>query len=77
MGLKEIRWTKPAAGWYKLNTDGSITSANGLVGCGGLIRDRDGQWIAGFAKKIDAISSLAAELWGLREGLALCVDIQA
>ncbi|KAL0011948.1 hypothetical protein SO802_007056 [Lithocarpus litseifolius] len=77
IGLKEIRWTKPADGWYKLNTDGPVTSANGLAGFGRLIRDRDGQWVAGFAKKIDAISSLAVVLWGLREGLALCVDIQA
>lgn len=42
-GLKEISWNKPAAGWYKLNTDGSVTSANGLAGCRGLIRDSDGQ----------------------------------
>ncbi|KAK7848077.1 putative ribonuclease h protein [Quercus suber] len=47
------------------------------VAIGDLIRLCDGQWVAGFAKKIDVSSSLAAELWGLREGLALCVDVHA
>ena len=57
-----MTWTKPIAGWGKLNTDGSINSASGIVGYGGLIRDSNGQWVAGFAKKIAANSSLAAEL---------------
>ena len=33
-----MTWTKPIAGWGKLNTDGSINSASGIVGYGGLIR---------------------------------------
>ena len=38
LGLKEVTWTKPIAGWCKLNIDGSINSASGIVGYGGLIR---------------------------------------
>ena len=62
LGLKEVTWTKPIVGWCKLNTDGSINSASGIAGYGGLIRDSNGQWVAGFAKKIAANSSLAVEL---------------
>lgn len=76
-GLNEVKWTKLAVGWYKLNIDGLVNGANGHAGCGGLIRDNDGRWVKGFAKKIAASSSLDAELWGSREGLVLCLDIQA
>lgn len=62
-GLKEVKWTKLANGWYKLNTDGLMNGANGFTGCCGLIRDNNGQWVKGFAKQIVAESSLAAELW--------------
>ena len=44
---------------------------------GGLICDSRGQCIGGFAKAFAITSSLAAELWALREGLLLCVDLQA
>ena len=77
MVSKEVKWAKPAIGWHRLNTDGSFNGASGLAGCGGLIRDSNGQWVKGFAKRIVAESSLAAELWGLREGLVLCLEIQA
>lgn len=36
---KNIRWEKPRAGWYTLNTVGSAASNSGLAGGGGLIRD--------------------------------------
>lgn len=53
-GLNEVKWTKPAVGWYKLNIDGLVNGANGHAGCGGLIRDNDDRWVKGFAKKIAA-----------------------
>lgn len=71
---KEVRWSKPPIGWHKWNTDGSLVGANGLAGCGGVIRDSNGCWIEGFAMSIHATSSIAVELWALREGLHLCVD---
>ena len=76
MITKEVKWLKPAPGWAKLNTDGSYTAANGLAGCGGLIRGSDGQWITGFAKSINVSSSIATELWALREGLTICMEMQ-
>ena len=72
---KEVRWSKPPIGWHKLNTDGSLVGANGLAGCGGVIRDSNGCWIKGFAMSINTTSSTAAELWALREGLHLCVNV--
>ena len=57
-----------------MNTDGSLVGANGLAGCGGVIRDSNGCWIEGFAMSINTTSSIAAQLWALREGLHLCVD---
>nr|POE59880.1 putative ribonuclease h protein [Quercus suber] len=72
--LQQVQWLKPAVGWHKLNTDGSVVSSCGMAGCGGLLRDCAGQWIVGFAKSISSSSSIAAELWALREGLGLCLD---
>ena len=64
--MKQVKWSKLAEGWLKLNTDGSVISTSGLSGCGGLLRDRAAQWIVGFAKSIDVNSSIAAELWALK-----------
>ena len=72
--LKQIQWLKPPEGWHKLNTDGSVVSTNGLSRCGGLLRDCSRQWVVGFAKSISVSSSIAAELWALREGLGLCLE---
>jgi len=44
-----IRWLPPQVGWVKLNIDGA--SRRGMqTGCGGIIRDSDGNWICGFTK---------------------------
>ena len=48
---------------------------HGLAGCGGLVRSADGQWVAGFSKRIGITSNFAAELWGLHEGLQLCCNL--
>ncbi|KAL0001474.1 hypothetical protein SO802_015255 [Lithocarpus litseifolius] len=44
-------------------------------GCGRVVRNEDGRWIAGFARRIGVTSSFVAELWGLREGLILCSSL--
>ena len=72
--VRPIRWSKPIAGWLKLNTDGSSLGNPGLAGGGGLIRNEEGGWVAGFARKIGITTSFLAELWALRDGLSLCVD---
>ena len=65
---------KLAEGWHKLNTDGSVVSTSGLSRCGSLLRDSAGQWVVGFAKSINVSSSIARELWALRDGLGLCLE---
>ena len=55
--IKRVRWEKPQAGWKKLNTDGASKGNLGLVGCGGVVRDENGRWIAGFSRRIGVTSS--------------------
>ena len=37
-----IAWQKPNTGWFKVNTDGTVTS-NGHAGCEGVIRGEQGE----------------------------------
>ena len=62
MILKGVKWEKPRNGWLTLNTDGLATRISGLAGGGGLIRDGNGKWIIGFARKIGTATSFLAEL---------------
>ena len=73
--LLSIGWKPPPLGFYKLNTDGSAKGNPGMAGAGGLIRDYRGNWIGGFFRNIGFTHSLAAELWGLRDGLALAKNL--
>ena len=77
MVTKSIRWEKPRAGWLTLNTDGSAASSSSPAGGGGLVRDENGDWVKGFARRIGSTSSYLAELWALRDGLQLCLQIHA
>lgn len=67
-----IRWERPESGWLKLNTDGSYDDLLGNARGGSLIRDEQGQWVAGFTRKIGRANSFIAEAWALRDGLVLC-----
>ncbi|OMO88470.1 reverse transcriptase [Corchorus capsularis] len=66
-----VSWIPPLQGWFKLNSDGSVEGNPGIAGSGGAIRDDQGQWVAGYSRKIGYTSSLQAEFWGLRDGLIL------
>lgn len=65
-------WEKPPSGWKKLSTNGSSIGRMERAGCGGVIRDEHGNWVAGFTRHVGATNSFAAELWGLMDGLMLC-----
>ncbi|CAJ2634326.1 unnamed protein product [Trifolium pratense] len=66
-----IGWKRPQGGWVKLNCDGAYKESLDLAGCGGLIRDCDGQWRTGYTRKIGTCDALHAEMWGMYEGLKI------
>lgn len=74
-GLIMVQWKPPPANFFKLNTDGSFNNATKNASAGGVIRDSQGNWIRGFYTNIGESSSFEAELWGLREGLRLCLNL--
>lgn len=55
----------------KLNTDGAVFGEPKKPSGGRVLRCSNGNWIAGFARKLRVVSSAMAELWALKDGLAL------
>jgi len=74
--IKRVCWEKPPLGWAKLNMDEDAVGSSGLAGCGGLIRDENGAWLVGFSRNIGSTTSYAADLWGIRDGLALLLQFE-
>ena len=70
-----IKWYKPNPGWYKFNTNGALLGNPGRAGGGRLIRNRDGVWIRGYSRSIGYTTSVMAELWALRDGLSLTIQL--
>ena len=70
-----IKWSKPPHGWCKLNTDGASFGNPGKAGGGGLIRDSEGRWLKGFSRAIGHTTSVVAELWAVRDGLNLAIQL--
>ena len=70
-----IGWQHAPTSYVKLNTDGSVLGNSGPASLGGLLRDSNGNWIGGFSHKLGITNSLAAELWGIRDGLLLACDL--
>ena len=66
---RQIAWTRPPEGWFKLNTDGASRGNPGLATAGGVLRNSDGEWCSGFALNIGICSATLAELWGVYYGL--------
>ncbi|GAU35182.1 hypothetical protein TSUD_319920 [Trifolium subterraneum] len=66
-----VGWKQPPEGWIKLNCDGAYKESLDLAGCGGLLRDSNGQWIHGYTQKIGACDALHAEMWGMYVGMNL------
>ncbi|KAL5773510.1 hypothetical protein ACOSP7_013101 [Xanthoceras sorbifolium] len=66
-----VCWSPPPSTWVKVNVDGSHRCNSNLIAVGGVIRNSERGWLAGFATKKGAGSVLGAELWGIIEGLKL------
>ena len=71
----QVRWTSPPVQWVKLNSDGSSMGNPGHAGGGGIIRNAEGKWIKGYERSIGNTTSIAAELWALRDGIQLCLEL--
>ena len=48
----------------------------GLAGGGDLIHNQEGERVKGCARAIDYATSVAAELWALRDGIRLCISLK-
>jgi ribonuclease HI len=66
-----IGWKCPREGWIKLNCDGAHKSSINLSGCGGLLRNSNGTFLKGYARKIGSCDALHAEMWGMYIGMDL------
>ena len=73
---RNIRWERPNRGWHKLNTDGSSLGNPGMASGGGILHSESGTWIKAFTRKIGITTSFVAELWALRDGLNMCLNMQ-
>jgi hypothetical protein len=54
--------------WVKLNTNGSCKDLN-QIGCDGMLKGSDGEYLGGFTKFIGRGCAIEAELWGVIKGL--------
>ena len=72
--LRRTQWEKPDTGWMKLNTDGASSGSFGLAEGGGVIRDEEGNWVIGYARRIGSANSFLVKLWALQDGLFLCLQ---
>ncbi|KAF7804601.1 putative ribonuclease H protein At1g65750 family [Senna tora] len=65
-----IAWVPPPDGWIKVNVDGSVDPGSfGSSACGGVLRDRDGNFLCGFSRNVGSCSITFTELWGVLSGL--------
>lgn len=57
------------------NYSGAAKGNPGLAGAGGQLRDCNGVWVKGFTRNLGFTSSVSAELWALRDGFKLALDM--
>ncbi|WVZ60335.1 hypothetical protein U9M48_010378 [Paspalum notatum var. saurae] len=66
------RWQRPAAGWIKVNVDGSFLEASGAAGVGFVARDHEGTTIFTACRVLfDCASAVEAEARACVEGIRL------
>jgi len=65
-------WIPPPEGTLKLNIDGSFLEDISCLGAGGVVRNHDGDWIAGFSHYKARGDALLAELRAIQIGLDFC-----
>ncbi|KAM0854284.1 hypothetical protein ACQ4PT_050515 [Festuca glaucescens] len=70
-GSLSSTWTTPKKGRLKLNFDGSSMSKSSSIG--GVYRHHKGNFVLGYAQRIEKATSSVAELLALKRGLELAV----
>lgn len=56
--VRNLTWQLPEEGWVKLNIDRALTNNGSIVLVGGVVRDCNGGWFAGFIMNIGVCSML-------------------
>ncbi|KAK8492576.1 hypothetical protein V6N13_017550 [Hibiscus sabdariffa] len=64
-------WSAPSSPRICLNTDGAVCLHSSYARAGGVIRDCNGAWLAGFGSGIGIVDAFTAELWAIHDGLSL------
>ncbi|XVE98543.1 hypothetical protein REPUB_Repub03eG0114900 [Reevesia pubescens] len=72
--VADIKWEKPILNVVKVNVDGSVFSGSGIRFAGVVIRNSSGDWIIGFNYRVGICNITTIELWGLYQGLILCLN---
>ncbi|MCH94333.1 RNA-directed DNA polymerase (Reverse transcriptase) [Trifolium medium] len=57
-----VLWKAPFIRWIKVNTDGSVTNTPISASCGGIFRNHLADFMGCFAKNLDNVTVLHAEI---------------
>jgi ribonuclease HI len=70
------RWRPPSQGWTKINADGAFNRESGHGGCGVVLRDHHGGFLAGACHFFPSVSDPEqAELLACRRGLVVAKEL--
>ncbi|KAH1040154.1 hypothetical protein J1N35_041897 [Gossypium stocksii] len=58
---RNTRWKKLEMDWYKVNTDGARELELDYAASSGVVKDYNGDWKIGFARKIDVCLVMEVE----------------
>ncbi|KAL4299362.1 hypothetical protein AHAS_Ahas17G0093300 [Arachis hypogaea] len=58
----QVAWKPPMKNWVKVNTDGASRGNPGQAGCGGMVRNELGRWVAGFIANLGNCTTFQAEI---------------
>ncbi|XP_059315446.1 uncharacterized protein LOC132066074 [Lycium ferocissimum] len=69
-----IKWEPPELTPYKLNSDRACQGNSGVRGIRGVIRDRSGNWVLGYMKRLPHTTNNLVELTAIMQGLKLAME---
>ncbi|KAH1129460.1 hypothetical protein J1N35_000838 [Gossypium stocksii] len=57
-----------------LSTDGAVAPNSGHAATGGVVRDRDGNWIMGFTHFLGVYTPFEVEVWSILDGILILLN---